>query len=137
VRGGLVRRHGQQGSAVIGVVDDARTLPGSTYGPFRAWPAYKYLRALGRVHRDYRGRSLGRLLVEANPRARSQGYHNVVAGIEASNHASRALHLRLGFQPCGVIRHAGFKFGRWLDLEFYQYLLDTPAAPGDDEPWDA
>jgi L-amino acid N-acyltransferase YncA len=58
----------------------------------------------------------------------------VVAGIEASNDVSRALHLQLGFQPCGVIRHAGFKFGRWLDLEFYQHLLDTPVDPHDGDP---
>ena len=39
--------------------------------------------------------------------------------------------LQLGFEPCGVIRHAGFKFGRWLDLELFQFLLDTPAEPRD------
>jgi phosphinothricin acetyltransferase len=119
---------------VIGAVDDAGTLLGfGTYGPFRAWPAYRYsVEHSVYVHRDHRGRGIGRQLVEANvARAREQDYHNVVAGIEASNVASRDLHLRLGFEPCGVIRHAGFKFGRWLDLEFYQRLLDTPHAPTD------
>lgn len=119
---------------VIGAVDDAGALLGfGTYGPFRAWPAYKYsVEHSVYVHRDHRGRGLGRALIQANlARAREQGYHNVIAGIETTNAASRALHLQLGFQRCGVIRHAGFKFGRWLDLEFYQYLLDTPADPRD------
>ena len=30
---------------------------------------------------------------------------------------------RLGFFSCGTIRQAGFKFGRWLDLAFYQLIL--------------
>ena len=31
----------------------------------------------------------------------------------------------------GVIRQAGFKFGRWLDLVFMQKILPTPAIPVD------
>jgi phosphinothricin acetyltransferase len=31
----------------------------------------------------------------------------------------------------GTIRQAGFKFGRWLDLGFYQLVLDTPEQPVD------
>ena len=38
---------------------------------------------------------------------------------------------RFGFVRCGLVRHAGFKFGRWLDLAFYQKLLDTPDRPID------
>jgi phosphinothricin acetyltransferase len=29
------------------------------------------------------------------------------------------------------VRQAGFKFGRWLDLAFYQLVLATPAQPVD------
>ena len=127
----------QGGYPVIGLVDDDEGLLGfGTYGPFRAWPAYKYtVEHSVYVHRDHRGRGLGRMLIAANlARAREQKFHNVIAGIEATNDASRALHLQLGFEPCGVVRHAGFKFGRWLDLELYQHLLDTPADPRDGNP---
>jgi L-amino acid N-acyltransferase YncA len=119
---------------VIGATDDAGTLVGfGTYGPFRAWPAYRYsVEHSVYVHKDHRGRGIGRTLIAANVgRARQQDFHNIVAGIEASNDVSRALHRQMGFQPCGTIRHAGYKFGRWLDLEFYQLLLDTPADPRD------
>jgi phosphinothricin acetyltransferase len=37
----------------------------------------------------------------------------------------------LGFAHAGTIRQAGFKFGRWLDLAFYQLVLDTPLDPRD------
>lgn len=119
---------------VIGAVDDAGTLLGfGTYGPFRDRPAYKYtVEHSVYVHRDHRGRGLGRALIEATlARARAQEYHNVMAGIESSNAASRALHVALGFEHCGTVRQAGFKFGRWLDLEFYQKLLETPHTPNE------
>jgi L-amino acid N-acyltransferase len=68
-------------------------------------------------------------LIEAAPR---QSFHALVGGIDARNAASIALHRRLGFELCGTIRQAGFKFGRWLDLQFYELLLGTPAQPVED-----
>jgi phosphinothricin acetyltransferase len=55
----------------------------------------------------------------------------LIAGIDATNVASIALHSSLGFRCCGTVREAGFKFGRWLDLEFWQLLLATPEHPVD------
>jgi len=53
----------------------------------------------------------------------------MVGGIDLANEASIALHERLGFEPAGVIREAAYKFGRWLDLAFYQKILATPLQP--------
>jgi L-amino acid N-acyltransferase len=119
---------------VIGAIeDDGRLLGFASYGPFRNWPAYKYsVEHSVYVHKDSRGRGIGRLLLEAIiARARFQQYHNVIGGIDATNDVSIALHTRFGFQFCGRVQHAGFKFGRWLDLDFYQLILDTPAHPVD------
>jgi phosphinothricin acetyltransferase len=55
----------------------------------------------------------------------------MVGGIDASNRASIALHEKLGFFHAGTVKQAGFKFGRWLDLAFYQLLLETPESPVD------
>jgi L-amino acid N-acyltransferase YncA len=119
---------------VIGVVDAAGSLQGFvSYGQFRGWPAYKYsVEHSLYVARAHQGRGIGTVLLEQIvERARRQGYHNLIGGIDAENTASIALHERFGFVRCGLIRHAGFKFGRWLDLAFYQKLLDTPAEPVD------
>jgi phosphinothricin acetyltransferase len=119
---------------VIGAIDDAGRLLGfASYGQFRAWPAYKYsVEHSLYVERGHRGQGIGkRLLAEILARARAQDYHNVIGGIDADNDVSIALHERFGFERCGTVRHAGFKFGRWLDLVFYQKLLDTPAHPVD------
>jgi len=118
---------------VIGAVDAGALLGFATYGTFRAWPAYKYsVEHSVYIHRDHRGRGLGRALMERLIEAASaQDYHVMIGGIDMANRASICLHEKLGFQHAGTIRHAGFKFGRWLDLGFYQKLLPTPSQPTD------
>ena len=119
---------------VIGAIDAAGQLLGfATYGQFRAWPAYKYsVEHSLYVAQGHRGQGLGKALLTAVlDRARAQQYHNMIGGIDAENGVSIALHERFGFERCGLVKHAGFKFGRWLDLAFYQKLLDTPVEPRD------
>lgn len=122
------------GWPVIGVEDEHGTLLGfASYGTFRAWPAYKYtVEHSIYVDTRFRGRGLGRVLLkEAIAAAQGQDYHVMVGGIDAANAVSIKLHESLGFTHCGTVKHAGFKFGRWLDLAFYQLILRTPAAPVD------
>ncbi len=123
------------GFPVIGIEDDAGTLLGfASYGTFRAWPAFKYsVEHSVYVHCDHRGQGLGRQLLQAIiDAAQARGVHVLVGGIDASNLGSIALHEQLGFLHAGTVREAGFKFGRWLDLAFYQRILATPADPHDD-----
>ncbi len=119
---------------VIGVTDSAGVLQGfGSYGSFRARPAYKYsVEHSIYIHKDHRGKGLGRaLLQQLVAAAIEQQYHVIVGGIDMSNAASIALHEKLGFVHAGTIRQAGFKFGRWLDLGFYQLTLTTPVHPVD------
>jgi phosphinothricin acetyltransferase len=119
---------------VIGsVAADGALLGFATYGAFRAWPAYKYsIEHSVYVSERHRGRGVGRALVaRLIELAEEQQYHALIGGIEAANSASIALHERLGFVHAGTIKEAGFKFGRWLDLAFYERLLATPRAPRD------
>lgn len=119
---------------VIGAFEDDGRLAGFvSYGTFRAWPAYKYsVEHSVYVRNDCRGHGLGRkLLQEIIVAAKVQDYHMLVGGIDATNEASIRLHQALGFTHCASIKQAGFKFGRWLDLEFYQLILPTPIQPRD------
>jgi L-amino acid N-acyltransferase YncA len=119
---------------VIGAVDDEGTLLGfASYGGFRAFPAYKYsVEHSVYVHKDHRGHGIGLALMQRLiAEARAQQLHVMVGGIDAANAGSIALHERLGFVHAGTIRQAGFKFGRWLDLAFYQLVLETPDQPVD------
>lgn len=119
---------------VIGILAEDGTLAGfGSYGTFRAWPAYKYtVEHSIYVAADYRGRGLGkRLLGEVLAQARAQNYHVLVGCIDSQNTVSIRLHQQFGFEHAGTIRQAAFKFGRWLDLTFYQIVLETPAQPID------
>ena len=124
----------EAGIPVLGVERAPGELAGfATWGPFRFRPAYKYsaehsVYVAGR----HRGTGVGRLLLTAIlAEAERAGLHMLVAGIDASNMASIGLHRSAGFTCCGRVREAGFKFGRWLDLEFWQRILATPEHPVD------
>jgi L-amino acid N-acyltransferase YncA len=118
---------------VIGAEEDGVLLGFATYGTFRARAAYKYtVEHSVYVHKDQRGRGIGKaLMIELIAAARAQQYHVLVGGIDAANRTSVALHERLGFTFAGNIRQSAYKFGGWLDLAFYQLILDTPANPVD------
>lgn len=119
---------------VIGIESaDGELMGFASYGTFRAYPAYKYsVEHSIYVEKGFRGLGLGetllRLLIE---RAETNQVHLVIGAIDAANEGSIALHRKLGFVHSGTITQAGFKFGRWLDVAFYQLTLQTPAQPVD------
>ena len=120
---------------VLGMEDDAGELMGfASYGHFRAWPAYKYsVEHSVYVAPPFRGHGIGtHLMREIIGAAEAQQYHLLIGGIDAANRVSIALHESLGFIHCGTIRQVGYKFGRWLDLAFYQLILPTPAQPNEE-----
>lgn len=122
------------GFPVIGVESETGELLGfASYGTFRAWPAYKYtVEHSVYIHREHRRRGLAHQLMQRLiERARTQDVHVLVGVIDASNAGSVALHHQLGFTHAGTVRQAGFKFGRWLDIDLYQLILDTPREPCD------
>jgi L-amino acid N-acyltransferase YncA len=103
----------------------------SSYGPFRAWAAYKYtVENSIYVSADQRGKGIGKLLMPPLIQsAKEHDMHAIIAGIDASNEASVNLHRGFGFEEVAHFRQVGYKFGRWLDLKFLELLLDTPANP--------
>lgn len=122
---------------VIGI-EDAQTgelLGFASWGAFRAYPAYKYtVEHSVYVHMEHRGKGLGKLLMNAliDAARQSDKVHALIGAIDAANSGSISLHERLGFQHVGTLPQVGFKFGRWLDLAFYQLTLNaTPAHPID------
>lgn len=123
------------GLPVIGLEDAQGQLLGfCSWGSFRAYPAYKYtVEHSVYVHHLCRGAGLGRalmglLIAEAR---RREDVHVIVGAIDAANVGSIALHQVLGFELVGKMPQVGFKFGRWLDLVFYQLTLQTPRHPID------
>jgi phosphinothricin acetyltransferase len=117
---------------VIGIVDETGRLMGfGSYGQFRIRPAYKYtIENSLYVHRDFRGRGLGKiLLAEIIEKAKSQQFHCIIGVIDAENQISIGLHESFGFEHVGTFKEVGFKFGKWLDAAFMQLTLQTPEYP--------
>ena len=120
---------------VIGIVENNNELLGfGSYGAFRAWPAYKYsIEHSIYINKNYRGKGYGKtILREIILNAEKQNYHCLMAGIDANNEVSIKLHKSFGFELCGKIKQVGYKFKKWLDLEFYQLLLKTPNNPNEE-----
>jgi len=122
----------QSAALPVFVATDAdRVIGFASYGPFRAWPAYKYSVELSvYVDVNARRRGAGTDLVRAViAECDARGLHVVMAGITADNDVSLRLHQRLGFVEVAHIPQVGYKFGKWLDLKFLQLLLAGPSSP--------
>ena len=110
---------------VLAAADASGVVGFGTFGEFRTWPGYRYsVEHSVHVRADRRGGGVGRALVLAllEEAARMQK-HVMIAGIDAQNVTSIALHEKLGFQVTGELKEVAFKFGRWLDLKFMQRLI--------------
>lgn len=118
---------------VLVALESGAVLGFASYGPFRAWPAYKYSVELSvYVDESARGRGIGSVLVRSIlESARKQDLHVVMAGITADNAVSLRLHEKLGFVEVAHVREVGYKFGRWLDLKLLQIVLEGPRRPTD------
>src|ERR1700722_6494521 len=105
--------------------DGAKIIGFGSFGPFRLWPAYQFtVENSLYVDSAYRRKGAGTaLLASLVNAAQTAGYHAMVAGIDATNEASLALHQKAGFQPVAHFREVGWKFERWLDLVFLERML--------------
>lgn len=103
----------------------------STYGPFRPHDGYRHtVENSVYIMSRFQGKGVGRTLMMALiERASHNGFHVMVAGVEAGNEASMRLHRALGFREAGRLPQVGMKFGRWLDLAFMTRALDARETP--------
>ena len=75
---------------------------------------------------DCGGRGIGSALYGALfPELERRGIHAVVGGIALPNEASVALHEKFGMRRVALFEQQGFKFGRWIDVGYWQRLLQT------------
>lgn len=83
------------------------------------------------VRDDVRGQGVGKALVAALlERAEAKGFRQMIAVIgDSENVGSIGLHLSLGFRQAGVLKAAGLKFGRWVDVVTMQKALGEGDRP--------
>lgn len=77
-----------------------------------------------------RGRGIGRRLYAALlATLTAQGFGQAIGRISLPNDPSVALHAALGFRQSGTVHAAGWKAGRWIDVEQWQRPLADPGNP--------
>ena len=92
---------------------------------WRARPAYRHA-VESSVYLDpaLAGRRHGqRIYARLLDELRRRGLHTVIGGIAQPNERSVALHERLGFRKVAHFAEVGLKFGRRLDVGYWQLLL--------------
>jgi phosphinothricin acetyltransferase len=104
---------------------DGRVVGFAAFSPYKERAAYRpTVEDSVYVRRDLGGRGIGKALLTALiDVAANSGFHSMMARIEASGTASRALHTSCGFREVGVEVEVGRKFNRWIDMVLMQRLL--------------
>ncbi len=78
------------------------------------------------VSEDWTSRGWGTRLYESLfSKLEKMKIHVVIGGIALPNDASVALHEKFGMTKAAHYKEAGRKFGQWLDVGYWQKILDT------------
>lgn len=108
------------------LAEEVDTVLGFAYAQaWKARPAYRHaVESSIYLALNQGGRGLGsslylRLLEDLCWR----GYHTSIGGIALPNPASVALHEKLGFEKVAHFKAVGHKFGRWVDVGYWQKIL--------------
>lgn len=73
---------------------------------------------------ESQGKGLGSRLYEGLlTELKTRGFHSALGGIALPNGPSVRLHEKLGFRKVGHMTEAGWKFGAWVDVGFWERLL--------------
>jgi len=118
-------RHGETHPVIV--AEAGREVIGwASLSPYHARSAYRRtVENSVYVHHQQHRRGIGSLLMRnLMDRARVLGHRAVIAGIDAEQTASVALHAKFGFEKVGHLKQVGCKFGRWLDVIYMERLLE-------------
>ncbi len=106
---------------------EARVVGYAYAGKWKGRSAYRFT-AEATVYLDLActGRGLGsRLFGDLLPILRGRGVHSVIGGVALPNAASVALLEKFGLKKVAHFKEVGFKFGRWIDVGYWQGSLSS------------
>jgi len=108
------------------VWEEAGVVLGYAYGSsWRARHAYRFaVETTVYLADGQQGKGAGARLYEALlEELRQRGFHSALGCLGLPNEPSIRLHERLGFRKVGHMAEAGWKFGAWVDVGFWERLL--------------
>lgn len=108
------------------VMEENGTVVGYTYA--RRWrerAAYRHTVETGTyLDPRFTGKGNGTKLKKALlDELKARGFHTVISGISLPNPASVALCENFGFKKVAHFSEVGFKFGKWIDVGYWQLKL--------------
>jgi phosphinothricin acetyltransferase len=123
-------KHGDKHPVTVATID-GRVVGWGSLSPYHLRSAYRFtVENSVYVHHEMQRRGIGSLLLQdLLDRARAAGHRVIIAGIDAEQTASVALHAKFGFQHVGRLKQVGFKFGRWLDVIYMELVLENDQRP--------
>ena len=112
------------------VFEEEGIIMGYAYGSsFRERISYRFT-AESTVYVDpyYFGKGIGKqLYTQLIDELKEGGFHSVMDVITLPNDPSVKLHEQFGFKKAGHFTEVGFKFNRWMDVGFWELLLNNNA----------
>lgn len=98
--------------------------------PWHARSAYRFtVESTIYLAPEATGRGIGSKLYQALiTELRARDIRCAIGAISFPNPASIALHEKLGFQKVGHFREVGWKFGRWVDVGYWQLIFEPSAS---------
>jgi L-amino acid N-acyltransferase YncA len=117
-------RHGAEHPVTVAEANGALVGWGSL-SPYHPRSAYRFtVENSVYVHHEHQRQGIGdAILGDLIARARAIGHHTIIAGIDASQGASVAIHAKHGFVMAGRLRTVGYKFEQWLDVVYMQLIV--------------
>jgi L-amino acid N-acyltransferase YncA len=109
------------------VFEENNTILGYAYAnKWREKPAYKNtLESTVYLNHEALGKQIGTMLyAELLKQLKAQNYHVVIGGLTLPNDASVKLHEKFNFKQVAHFKEVGLKFKQWLDVGFWQLILD-------------
>ena len=93
--------------------------------PWKVRAAYRHsVESSVYIAQQSTGKGLGlRLYTALVADLRQRGLHCVIGGAALPNPTSVALHEKLGFSKVAEFREVGLKFGRWIDVAYWELML--------------
>ncbi len=109
------------------VADVGGRVAGYAYAsPWRTRSAYRFsVEVTVYLEPDRTGAGIGtRLYDELFRVLQARGIHAAMGGIALPNDASVAIHEKFGLRKVAHFTEVGFKFGRWIDVGYWQRSFD-------------